>query len=256
MIKNVAVAAVCAVSASFASWDLFPVQEAGKGEARITYVNTWLDEGGYGTFSVGVRYSVIKNLELALTLPYQPYEFDGDGNFYSFADGIGNLTAMAKYQFLPKFSGFLDVVFPVGNETLVGDDEHFRFRFGTQYSQMFGIVNFGSGLSLGIETYGNDKITPPWSLNADAEADFLVDEMFVPHVRAVFAMELGRITWSDGRHTKPHTGHFAAVANVGSFINFTPSFSLDVFGDIQTQWHGDEFFDPVFMAGVKALYKF
>ncbi|PWJ71709.1 MULTISPECIES: hypothetical protein [unclassified Fibrobacter] len=257
MIKKAALAAVCAVSASFASWDLFPVQEAGKGEAKIVYSNTWLDDvGGYGLVAAGVRYTVVNNLELALYLPYLPYEFDSEGNFHSFADGVGDLTVMARYQFLPNFNGFLDVTFPVGNETVVGYDEAFRFHFGAQYSQKFGMINFGSELGFALETYGNDDVTPPWHLNAAAEADFLVNEMFVPYVGIDFAMELGTYTGKDGNYTRSHTGHFVSMATVGSYINLTPNFSLDVFAAIQTQWNGYDFYEPDYKAGVGISYKF
>ncbi|SHL40969.1 hypothetical protein [Fibrobacter sp. UWEL] len=257
MIKKAALAAALAVSSSFATWDLYPVQDAGKGEAKLSFANYWMsNKGGIGVFTLGARYSVVNNLELALAIPYAPYDYDGKGNFHSFADGIGNLTAMARYQFLPNINGFLDVTFPVGNESLVGSDGEFKFHFGGQYSQKFGMVDFGSELGLQLETYGEDEVTPPRKLNAAVETDFVLGGMFTPFVRLDFVMNLGRYTAESGRHSGSYTGYFNLIPDVGVNVNLTQNFTLAAEFGAETGWYGDGLLDPLYHVGVSASYKF
>lgn len=257
MINKVVLAAIFATSASFATWNVFPVQDAGKGEVQLDFANYWLpDVGGMGMASLGVRYTLVNHLELALSLPYVPYEFDENGNFHSFADGVGNLTGMVRYQFHPNFNGFLDVTFPVGNENLVGTDGSFLFCFGGQYSQQFGMVNFGSQLGLALETYGEDEVTPPWKLIAVTEADFVLGGMFTPYINLGFSMQIGRYTLKDGGFTGSHTGYFNLLPSVGVNMDLTQSFSMSAEIGLETGWHGDGILDPLYHVGLKASYKF
>ena len=73
MFKKIILASALAISTSFASWDLFPVLENHKGQARLatSFTNyTWHDDV-YNSLSMyaGVRYTAVPNLELAINIP-------------------------------------------------------------------------------------------------------------------------------------------------------------------------------------------
>jgi len=257
MIKKSALAAVLTASSSFATWDLFPVRDAGKGEVKLSFANYLTpNDGGFGMFSLGTRYSIVNNLELALSIPYAPYVFDKNGRFYSFVDGIGNLTAMARYQFLPNINGFLDVTFPVGNETFVGPDGEFCFHFGGQFSRQFGMVNLGSELGLSLETYGEDEETPPWKLNAVVETDFVLGGKMTPFVRLGFVMDLGRFTEKSGWHSESFTGYFKLFPDVGANVDLNRNFTLSAEFGVEKGWYGYNVVKPLYHFVVSASYKF
>lgn len=225
MIKKIALAAALAATASFATWDKFPVLEANKGQAKVGVDYMMQDKVSGLDAKVGARYSVIQNLELGLSLPYRIFtDWDGEDG----ADGLENLTFMARYQFMPIMNAFLDVEFPIGEEELV--DDGFGFHFGVQYSQGFGMVTLGSEAGLTITTEGDDEVSGPWDLNVGVEGDFNVNEMFTPYVGIDVDMWLGETT-HDGDEVPDNfdeSGTLGLMPYVGVGIAINPMFSVDL----------------------------
>lgn len=190
MIKKIALAAALAATASFATWDKFPVLEAGKGQAKVglgyDMQGDYSDLGMY----VGARYSVIQGLELGLKVPFRFYS-DVDGDDLE-ADGLGNIPLMVRYQFMPAMNAFVDVTLPVGDDSY--NDDGFGFHFGVQYSQKFGMIDLGTEAGLALETEGDDKTSGPWELNIGAEADFAIGGPVTPYVGLDMNMHLGETT--------------------------------------------------------------
>ena len=101
---------------------------------------------------LGVRYSIIQNFEAGLKVPVTVLSYyDGKNDE---RNGLGNLELMLRYQFMPIMNAFLDVQFPTCSKDICGDDDPFGFHFGVQFSQKFGIVDFGSELGLKLESKG------------------------------------------------------------------------------------------------------
>ena len=78
MFKKIALVTALVATASFATWDKFPVLEAGKGQAEIGANYTIAgDASRLGLFGQA-RYSVISNLELGVAVPFVLFT-DNDG---------------------------------------------------------------------------------------------------------------------------------------------------------------------------------
>ncbi len=230
MIKKIALAAAVAATASFATWDKFPVLEAGKGQAKVGV--DYMMHGDWSGLDIygGARYTVIQGLELGLKLPYRVMS-DWDG--HDGADGLRNLPLMVRYQFMQPMNVFVDFTLPIGEEEIDGDG--FGLHAGVQYSQAFGMVNLGSELGLALETEGDDKWSGPWTLNLGVEADFAVNQMITPYVGIDLAMWLGETTFdgeSEEKLTKmdyngEESGTLGLWPYVGINVAFTPMISLD-----------------------------
>ncbi len=224
MFKKVALAAAIAATASFATYNYFPVLDNHKGQVTIGEADVFQDKSTVGILYVKGRYTVIPNLELGLDIPFVVVNYwDGDDTEHT---GLDNITLMGRYQFMPTMNAFLDFALPTCNDDICGDDDHFTFHFGAQYSQKFGMIDFGSELGLALETKGKDKATPPWTLNLGLEGDFLVSQMFVPYVGLDLGMLLGKYTNDGEDGDKSYTGKFGIAPFLGANINFNQMFTL------------------------------
>ena len=230
MIKKIALAAAIAASASFATWDYFPVLENHKGQVEIGEADDFQDKSTVGTFYAKARFTVIPNLELALNLPLVFYNtWDGKDTEQTGLDKIG---LMVRYQFMPVMNAFLDVGLPFCSEDVCGEDDNINFHFGVQYSQTFGMVSFGSELGLALETKGENKSTPPWTMNLGLEADFAVSQMLTPYVGIDLYMLLGKYT-NDGKNEgESYTGEMGIAPFAGLAIAFNQMFTLGFGGSV------------------------
>ena len=224
MFKKIALAAALAATASFATWDYFPVKEAGHGQAQISEKVNMQGKSSKDIVELGVRYSIIQNFEAGLKVPVTLLSYyDGKNDE---RNGLGKLELMLRYQFMPIMNAFLDVEFPTCNKDICGNDDPFGFHFGVQFSQKFGIVDFGSELGLQLESKGEDKTTPPWDLNLGLEADFLVSNMLTPYVGFDFNMKLGKETRDGKNEGESRTGDLGIAPYVGLNIDFNPMLYL------------------------------
>lgn len=227
MFKKALLATAIAATASFATWDYFPVQEAGKGQAELSV--PFIMQGDMSRLGVGIgaRYSIIQNLEAGLRLPYTIFtHWDGKD---AKQDGIGNLDLMFRYQFMPIMNAFIDVALPIGDEEVVGWDDGLGVYLGVQFSQNFGMVNFGSELGFGFRTEGDDEMSPPYDLKVGLEGDFAVNEMLTPYVGADIHVWLGEFT-HDGKSGPgaDDSGTIGIEPYVGLNININPMFYAGV----------------------------
>lgn len=226
MFKKIALAAALVATASFATWDKFPVLEQGKGQAAVGINDLMQDKWNQLGLSAKARYTIIPNLEVGFEIPFVIFtHWDGED---AEADGLADIPLMVRYQFMPTMNAFLDISLPTCNEDLCGEDGPVGFHFGAQYSQNFGMVNFGSELGLAIETKGDDKTTPPWELNAGAEADIAVNPMLTPYVGLDLAMLLGKYTYDGENGGDSHTGDLGIGPYLGLGIAFNPMITLDL----------------------------
>ena len=226
MFKKIALAAALVATATFATWDKFPVLEQGKGQAAVGINDLMQDKGNQLSLGAKGRFTVIQNLEVGLAIPYVIFtHWDGEDQK---ADGLADIGLMVRYQFMPTMNAFLDIALPTCNEDLCGEDGPVGFHFGAQYSQNFGMVNFGSELGLAIETKGDDKTTPPWTLNLGAEGDFAINPMLTPYVGLDLAMLLGKYTYDGENGGDSHTGELGIEPYLGLGIAFNPMITLDL----------------------------
>lgn len=238
MLKKILLATALVATASFATWDKFPVKEAGKGQAKVGLDYQMQGEASGMELVAGARFSPIANLEIGTVFSYVLFtDYDGiDG-----PDGVENLPIMIRYQFMPTMNAFLDVDLPIGEEELSSDG--LGLHFGVQYSQGFGMVTLGSELGLEIRTEGDDEVSPPYVLNVGAEGDFAVNEMITPYVGADLYMLLGEKT-HDGEELpgSDYSGTIGVHPYVGVGIAFNPMFTLDLFAGfgIGEDYYGED----------------
>ena len=238
MFKKIALAAALAATASFATWDYFPVLETHKGQVELANTSSMLGKTTLLTETLAARFTIVQNFEAGLAIPVLANAWY-DGKSDDDAGGLMPIELMLRYQFMPIMNAFLDVDFPTCGKHACDDDDAFTFHFGAQFSQKFGIVDFGSELGLTLETKGKDKNTPPWVLNLGLEADFAVSEVITPYVGLDLYMKLGKYTYDGKSRGESHTGEMGVSPYVGLTANITPMFYLG--GDIRLGF-GENFY--------------
>jgi len=153
MKKVLAAALFCAVS-SFATWDLFPAQPAGKGEAKVGFQYFSLDKLSLMGLNLGARYSIIEGLEAAVVLDGSANPEGGAGFGLTCSHdgddcdgkGLGKPIVGVRY-WLPMGLGIaVDVIIPAGSEDMVGKEPQLGLNAGVQYS-----MKINDQLSLGSE---------------------------------------------------------------------------------------------------------
>ena len=221
MFKKIALAAALAATASFATWDYFPVQEAGKGQVEIADITNMQGKATWLETSIRARYTIVQNFEAGIQIPFQTYAWD-DGKAKDDAFGLEQIELMLRYQFLPNVNAFLDVKFHTCGDKVYCYDDAFQFHFGAQFSQNFGIVDFGSELGLKLETEGKNKGTSPLDMNIGLEADFVVNDVIIPYVGIGFNILLGK----DDDTKISRTGETGIFPYAGLVANITKMFYL------------------------------
>jgi len=176
MKKILAAALLCTVSA-FATWDYFPIKEAGKGEVKVgVEYGMQGDWSGLG-INAKARFSVIEGLEIAALWGGPGYVIfeDNDGN-----DGPSGVKqpALGLRYWLPMGLGiFVDVGLPVSGEDYEGAT-NLSFKPGVQFStNLTPELALGSeaGVSIGLENeVGVVKTTPGMDLDLGLELDYSI----------------------------------------------------------------------------------
>jgi opacity protein-like surface antigen len=172
MKKVLAAALLCTVSSAFATWDLFPAQEAGKGEAKLGF-QYGIPKEKYSTMglNLGARYSIIEGLEAALLLNgisggyVISTSYDGEDAKQS---GLDKPVIGVRY-WLPMGLGIaVDAILPFGGKDLpwVGEEPQFGLNAGVQFS-----TKFTEELSLGSEALVTviNKLNKDFSNGMDLE---------------------------------------------------------------------------------------
>jgi hypothetical protein len=181
MKKVLAAALFCAVS-SFATWDLFPAQPAGKGEAKLGFSYFSMDKLSQMGLNLGARYSIIDGLEAAVMLDNIPAgyvltcSYDGkDCDEVGLGKHTGlNQPVVGVRYWLPMGLGIAaDVIIPAGGKDLVGDEPQLGLNAGVQFS-----TKINDQLAIGSEAILSviDKESKDYSngmgLNVGLEADY------------------------------------------------------------------------------------
>jgi len=184
MKKVLAAALFCAVS-SFATWDLFPAQDAGKGEAKLGFAYGLPAEKMSGmALNLGARYSIIEGLEAGLMLNKDDGGFVLSCSFDSEScedAGIGKNTGLNQpiigvRYWLPMGLGIaVDVTLPFGGKDLVGDDPQLGLDAGVQFSTKINDqLSIGSEAILNIINNSGKDYSAGMNLNLAVEADYSI----------------------------------------------------------------------------------
>lgn len=251
MKKILAATLLCAVS-SFATWDYFPIKDAGKGEAKVGVSYFMQDKWSAIGLNAGARFSVIEGLEVALlfrghgegfsgfplTLSYDGESCDGDECPPTFAQ-----PSIGLRYWLPAGVGIgLDVALPFQGEAL-GKSENANLVFtpAVQYSMKIGdAVELGSQISFSIPLESSEKYAPAKELGIGLELDFPLGTI-TPFVGVDVAMEIGSPSY-DGNTDDDYEGSTGIAPYVGAIFKINDMLSADVgvaFG-IGEDYYGEE----------------
>lgn len=155
MFKRFILIMALAVSASFATWDYFPIRPALSGSAEVGLYYDWDHHWSQAGLSAGARISIIDVLELSVVgFGYQFWgEEDCDGCLNG-GGGMRDVTIGGRFQINPMISAFLDAHLPTGYEEIDGykltppGSNEFSLYFGAQFSMN---IKEAPGLSFGTE---------------------------------------------------------------------------------------------------------
>ena len=196
MFKKIVLACSLSIASAFATWDLFPVRENHKGQAKIgtTYFMYEYEGDLFSAFDVyaDLRSTIYSNWEIAFNVPYRVFTHGED--YDAEISGVGNIGFSTRYQLLPFMNVFFDASLPVGDKSYNEDDD-WVFDVGLQYSTPFNaLLNFGSQLGFNFATKGENDEAPIF-LFAAVELDFeIIPEEFTAYVGTDFNLFLGTFT--------------------------------------------------------------
>ena len=156
MFKKIALASALAASAAFATWDFYPVLEAGKGSAEAGLYYDWYHDWSQAGLKVGARYSIIQNLEVSLQgWGFQFWSETDCNGCENGGDGLRDLTIGGRYQIDPMVALFLDLNLPIGGDEIA---LYMGGQFSMQVQEAPGL-KFGTeaGLFWGFEHDNNER---------------------------------------------------------------------------------------------------
>ena len=206
MFKKIALDSALAASAAFATWNYYPVLEAGKGSAEAGLYYDWDHDWSQAGLKIGARYSLIQNLELSLQgWGYQLWsETDCDGCANG-GDGLRDLTLGVRYGIAPMITIFGDVHLPIGGDE-VTSDEIFIYA-GAQFSMP---INEVPGMKFGTEAgvlwgFEHDDNERGLDIHLGGELSYTVPDVGVtPFVGLQLKYRLTESTWDDHGTERGH----------------------------------------------------
>lgn len=206
MFKKIALAAALAATASFATWDYYPVLEANKGTAEAGLYYDWDHDWSQAGLRVGARYSVIQSLEVSLQgWGYRFWSETDCGGCPNGGDGLNDLTVGFRYQIDPMVNAFLDLHLPIGSDDdginghPVSNDE-VSIYLGGQFSMPTNVPGFvfgtEAGLDWGFEHHHRER---GLEIHLAGEAAYSIPEAqgLTPYIGLQMKLQLTEDTWED-----------------------------------------------------------
>ncbi|MCQ2054820.1 MAG: hypothetical protein MJY82_05960 [Fibrobacter sp.] len=236
MFKKIALAAAVAASASFATYNFFPVGAAHSGQVEAGIQYNWWEAGPADMSSMNIvaagEFVVIDKLALSLQgLGYQLWsentECDDDDVPGCDTDGLKAMTVGARYWFMPMLGAALDVNIPLNSEDAVGGKyDPFGLYAAIQFS-----TEFMPGLALGSEAgisykFEDENTTEGLGLKIQAELDYTIASIgLTPWIGAAFNIRLSDIEVEEGPVTyKRGSGDNSIDLWIGASYSITQMF--------------------------------
>lgn len=232
MLKKIALATALVASASFATYNFFPVGEAGHGQVEVGAQYGWTEHTSDMNILLGGEFVVMPNLELSLfNIGYQLWnEPDECDDHCPDTDGLKAMTFGARYQFMPILIAALDVNIPLnGEHTLSSKDyDPFGLYAAIQFTQ-----EFMPGLALGSEAgisykFEDENRTEGLGLTVKAELDYTIASIgLTPWFGAEFDMRLSDVEDDLGPVKNEYgSGDNAITIWLGAGYTINPMFTV------------------------------
>lgn len=248
MLKKIALVAAVAASASFATYNFFPVGDANKGEVEISDNYTWHDHWSMNRINLAAKYNIIQNLEISLQdVGYQLWNEDDrceDTNPETCPDndGIYAMTLGARYQFMPILIGALDIKLPLTSDDVVGDYDPFGLYAAIQFTKEF-IPNLWFGSELGFDwMFEDEKYEEGVTMTLQAELDYTIASIgLTPWIGFAFNKQLSKDKADghdvDGTDESQLTFWVGAQYDINQMFAVKANFAIsngDLYGDSNT----------------------
>lgn len=184
MFKKIALAAAITATATFATWDYFPILDAGKGTVEAGLYYDWDGDWSQAGLKIGGRYTVVPNLELSLQS--FGYQFWGENDCSHCGgndggDGLRDITLGGRYMIAPNLNVFADINLPIGEDDPDGgvnapSSDEIAIYAGAQYAALLApqlMLGTEAGLDWGFEHHDYER---GLELHVGAELDYSVME--------------------------------------------------------------------------------
>ena len=248
MFKKIALVAAVAASASFATYNFFPVGDANKGEVEISDNYTWHDDWSMNRVNLAAKYNIMQNFELSLqNIGYQIWNEDdkcGDNGYPECPDndGIYAMTIGARYQFMPILIGALDVRLPLTSEDVTGKYDPFGLYAAIQFTTEI-VSNLWIGSELGFDwMFEDEKKEEGVTMTIQAELDYTIASIgLTPWIGLEFDKQLSKDKLDghdiDGTDESQLTFWVGAQYDINQMFAVKANFAIsngDLYGDSNT----------------------
>lgn len=244
MLKKIALAAAVAASASFATYNFFPVGNAMSGQAEIGAAYNWHDHWSKFEAVVDGEFVPVQNLEISLqSIGYQIWNEDDrcdDKGFDKCPDnsGLKALTLGARYQFMPILIAALDLQIPLNSEDVVGKYDPFGVYAAIQFTKEF-IPGLALGSELGFDWFFEDEdFEDGLLMKVKAELDYTIASVgLTPWIGLEFDAQLteDQVDGHDfGGDENQFTFYVGAGYNITKMFGVKANFVIsngDLYGD-------------------------
>ena len=265
MFKKIILAAALAVTASFATWDYFPVLPAGQGSAKGGLYYDWDGDWSQAGLEVGARFSLIEKLELSLqSWGYQFWSEEDCKGCVNGGDGLRDLTIGARFEVAPMITAFLDFHLPIGNDDYsknghAPSTDEIALYLGGQFSmEVPNAPGFKFGTEAGIDWgFEHNHYDRGLELHIAGEADYTIQSIgLTPLLGLKFKFKVFEDEWEDGagkEHGEDNSGHNQIQIWLGAQYAVVPNLSVlaklivrsgdpEMGGDASGLYAGVEFF--------------
>jgi hypothetical protein len=199
MFKKIAMACAFIATASFATWDYYPVLEAGKGSFAGGLYYDWHHDWSQAGLKIGARYSIIQNLEISVqSFGYQFWSEEDCDGCVNGGDGLRDLTIGGRYIVAPMVTAFLDMNLPIGGDEVSSDE--IALYAGAQFSVPTNVPGFKFGTEGGIFWgFEHDNSERGLEIHLGGEVAYTVPNVGVtPFAGLQLKYRLTESTWEDG----------------------------------------------------------
>jgi len=243
MKKVLAAALMCAVS-SFATWDYFPVQAAGKGEAKVGF-GYLINAGGHEKLSIigaeiGVRYSIIEGLEASLGVPFMlSASKDGESckeeGKTKCPPSYGQPVIGVRYWFPFGLGIAVDIDLPFQGDAYADFREDaskgtpLNFRPAIQFSTNF-TPELSVGAEVGLGIYGENsetKLKEGMDLGIGVEFDYAIGSI-TPYIGADIGLGIGKPQYDGKEDPNGEAAKTAIDVGLGATFDINENMAADV----------------------------
>jgi len=211
MFKKVLAAMALVASASFATWDYYPIPESGNGSAEAGFYydddHNWSQAG----LKLGARITMLKNFEFAMMgWGYQFWNEEDCSGCVNGGDGLRDLTFGARFAVAPMVTAFLDLNLPVGRDEYDGQGTHppssgeFSIYAGAQFSVPTKLDGFKFGTEGGfLWGFEHDNHERGLDIHLGAEGAYTIKNIgLTPYAGFLLKFRLTESVWYEANDTE------------------------------------------------------